>query len=159
MSWFWANAHFDHKVLATLETWTLQYVVLQPFLCLLHILGHDLLHDNPLLGRVVFAVFLASTTISMSALIGFFHTFEEEIARHQPLKKLLCIKAIVGVCSYQYIGLSRLLPTVSAYLPEGDVIGDLAVCYEMGLLFAGAFYWSYRPAAAPAEKAPKKKKA
>lgn len=95
--------------------------------------------------RVSIVASLVSTTFSLSALVGFYHTFEQvnkrqgshllmvylvlnytfpfhcfccpsswifqELAKHAPLGKLLCIKAVVGLCFWQAI--------VLPYVPQG----------------------------------------
>ena len=114
IQWLWPQAHFDEDLVATLEQWTLQYVVLQPLLAALHLAIHhlklpELIGDNdgrafrgvarrgtllvvagdPVLScagvvgvaveRAAMFVYLVSTTLSLSALIGFYHTFEAEV--------------------------------------------------------------------------------
>ena len=74
IDWIWTSAHFDSDLVKTLETWTLQYVLLQPVLAVVHIGLHGFLHHRPLLGAVVSysstAIYAVSTTLSLSALIG-----------------------------------------------------------------------------------------
>ena len=74
IDWIWTSAHFDSDLVKTLETWTLQYVLLQPVLAVVHIGLHGFLHHRPLLGAVVSysstAISAVSTTLSLSALIG-----------------------------------------------------------------------------------------
>jgi hypothetical protein len=97
LDWFMPFARFDNDLLQTLEFWTVQYVLVQPVIALAHIfLGHYL-HEHIALGWILLAAYAVSTTLSLSALIGFFHTFETEIAAHAPLRKLLCVKGVVAV--------------------------------------------------------------
>jgi hypothetical protein len=83
---------------------------------------------------------VVSTTLSLSALIGFYHTFEKEIEEHAPLAKLLCVKGVVGLCFYQSIGVPFLKDWIGY---EGDGLTDLLIAVEMGFIFAFLFSKSY----------------
>ena len=74
VDWFWKSAQFDSDLMKTLETWTLQYVIVQPILAFVHIFLHSLLHHNILgtiIGYASGLIYVISTTLSLSALIGF----------------------------------------------------------------------------------------
>ena len=94
VDWFWASAKMNEQLVRTLEAWTLQYVVLMPLLVALHICGpHD--HGSSASTSTATlvhwgsqAVFMTSTTLSLSALIGFYHTFAEEISTYSPFAKV-----------------------------------------------------------------------
>ena len=166
------------KLVRTLEAWTLQYVVLMPVLVALHMFGPSDHHhggegdDHGEGGGSAMSfylhwgsqiVFMTSTTFSLSALIGFYHTFSAEIAQHSPFAKLICIKLVVALCFWQ----SLIVPLVGAHFELSaayqDEINDVLIIVEMGLIFSFAFciaYWLHAvatPAAAAAAAAEKGK--
>ena len=166
LDWVVAHATFNADLVCRLELWTVQYALVQPALALAHAAMHGGLlasflgdpgwHPPLWAERLHTAVYLGSTTLSLSALVGFFHTFEADLAKYAPLAKLLCVKGTVALCFYQSLvaawaarrlGLGGSLGTAAGLL-------DLAVCVEMGVaafVFAHAFAPSPPPARAKAE--------
>ena len=150
VDWFWASAKMNEKLVRTLEAWTLQYVVLMPLLVTLHIFGphvHGGHGSSSSTATLVHwgsqAVFMTSTTLSLSALIGFYHTFAKEIATYSPFAKLICIKLVVALCFWQ----SLVVPVVGDHLALSatfqEQLNDVLVCVEMGMLFSFAFVAAY----------------
>ena len=148
IDWFMPHARFDNELLKMLEFWTLQYICIQPVLAVAHIFFHDTLHHHPWLNYLLITAYIVSTTLSLSALVGFFHTFEAEIHSQSPLLKLFCVKGVVGLCFWQGLG----SPHISDYFElaghHKDGLIDILVSVEMGLLFSFAFRLSYMPSGA-----------
>ena len=72
--------------------------------------------------------------------IKFYHTFEKEIEEHTPFIKLVCIKGVVGVCTYQAFGAPYLAEWIGF---EGDNLTDVLIAVEMGLIFCFLFAKGY----------------
>jgi len=140
VDWVITSTTMNSKLVHRLETWTLQYVLLQPVLVAVHLFAPH----HPIISYTSLTLYLVSTTMSLSALIGFYHTFEKEIAGHSPLAKLMCIKLVVAMCFWQGIavpilGDSSSTPdswSSSTYQAE---LNDALICIEMGLVFSFAF--------------------
>jgi len=104
-------------------------------------------------------VYLVSTTLSLSALIGFFHTFEAELATAQIKRKLLLIKGVVGLCFWQKFAAPTLAAAYSAHVQSdpgaapvsADDVNDVLVAAEMGLVFALVFAHVFQPQAEDGE--------
>lgn len=131
-----------------LQVWTVQYVILQPVLCLVHMTFPDFIHGHPSVWWLMTFVYCVSATFSLSALIGFFHTFEREIKAHAPIRKLLCVKGVVAVCFYQNIGTPYLARYFGLEKQQERDLSDVLVAVEMGLIFSFLFAWAFFPAGA-----------
>lgn len=163
IQWLWPQAHFDEDLVATLEQWTLQYVVLQPLLAALHLAIHhlklpELIGDNDgvvgvAVERAAMFVYLVSTTLSLSALIGFYHTFEAELESAMIKRKLLLVKGVVGLCFWQSLASASISQHLSlSGLSDASQVNDLLVATELGVLGSLAFAVVFPAPKVPAAK-------
>jgi hypothetical protein len=92
----WSHVEFDENLVAKLESWTKQYVLVKTIETLVRGYLIDRLGYDSLSIYCDIALFI-STTFSMGALVGFYHTYSEELAPHHPLRKFIAIKVKITV--------------------------------------------------------------
>mmetsp|Transcript_56730 Transcript_56730/g.106512 ORF Transcript_56730/g.106512 Transcript_56730/m.106512 type:complete len:901 (+) Transcript_56730:49-2751(+) len=93
---------FDERTVATLERWTRQFVYVKPIEVLVRFYFCDYrgMAYWPL-GFCCDAATAVSATFAMTALVGFYQTYKQELATHRPLSKFLAIKLAVFLPAYQ----------------------------------------------------------
>lgn len=101
----------------------------------------------------VMVIEASAVTIAMYCLIQFYYQIKEDIAKHQPLLKVLAIKLVIFLSFWQTIMIS-FLTSSGAIKPSGTIqtpdikigIPAMLLCIEMAL-FAIFHFWSfsYRP--------------
>jgi len=137
------HAHFDNDLVKLLEFWTVQYIMLQPVICIAHIAFPAFLHAHPMVEYGLNFAYILSTTLSLSALIGFYHTFEKEIETHAPLRKLLCVKGVVAICFWQNLGVPYLAQWLQLTGQAAEDLNDVLIAVEMGMLFSFIFFFCF----------------
>ena len=149
VDWINPNIKMTQGLVKTLEHCTFQYVLLKPLMVAADIYFVEI-KQLKAMETPLFALFIASTTVVMTSLIAFEHSFGKELHPYAPLAKFLSIKAVVLLTTYQKWvirmaaenGLADGVPCVYTETCEMEVkvnqLADFAVCLEM-VIFAFAF--------------------
>uniref|UniRef100_A0A7I4CTU3 Uncharacterized protein n=1 Tax=Physcomitrium patens TaxID=3218 RepID=A0A7I4CTU3_PHYPA len=91
----------DVKSLKRLQDWTWQFVILRPLLSVLVIFLEWMGLYEGLISWTVTLVLNVSVSLAMYSLVVFYHLFHAELAPHNPLAKILCIKGVVFFSFWQ----------------------------------------------------------
>lgn len=98
----------DVKSLKRLQDWTWQFVILRPLLSVLVIFLEWMGLYEGLISWTVTLVLNVSVSLAMYSLVVFYHLFHAELAPHNPLAKILCIKGVVFFSFWQGVALQLL---------------------------------------------------
>jgi hypothetical protein len=98
----------DVKSLKRLQDWTWQFVILRPLLSVLVIFLEWMGLYEGLISWTVTLVLNVSVSLAMYSLVVFYHLFHAELAPHNPLAKIMCIKGVVFFSFWQGVVLQLL---------------------------------------------------
>jgi len=152
--------HFktDKRFLFTCKRVVLQYVFVKPITAVTAILLDEFdLYDE---GKwdlskgyaYISVINNLSVTFAMYGLLYFYHAVQDDLKHVSPLKKLLCIKAVLFLSFWQAIAISVLAHfdlihgTAKASLDQVEVeLQDFLICFEMVFAaLAHGFAYSYK---------------
>jgi len=100
----------DVKSLKRLQDWTWQFVILRPVLSIVVIILEWMGWYTGTISWTVTIILNVSVSLAMYSLVLFYHLFYAELAPHNPLAKILCIKGVVFFSFWQVKSLSPSTP-------------------------------------------------
>lgn len=140
----------DRKSLQTLKNFTSQFIFIRPLfsviLCFLEIFEFDV----PPFTWIISVIFNVSVYLAIYALLLFYHTFDKELAPHNPLGKFLCIKGVVFFAFWQGL-IIKLLAAIGVihkgHFPYSveqieEAMQNFIICFEM-LIFSFLFLYAF----------------
>jgi len=141
--------HLNSHSVGLLTLWTTQFIVLRPVLSLLSI-WLDVNDQLDTYYTYISVVLNISVTMSVTALMLFYHAFADELKEHRPLAQFLCIKGVVFFAFWQGVIVEifawlKILREDQWYKVESleEAIQNFLVCVEMGLLFSFAHAYAF----------------
>lgn len=155
LDWVMKGVTMDQALVYRLESWTLQFILFRPLQ-----IGFDFAIHNgwidlgmPWLTRVTFVLYGISSIFAVSSLVGFYHTFAEELAPYAPFEKFIAIKLLVFFTTYQRFLISPLIPFLGSKLQSECLfassrcskevlvhqLSSVMVCLEVGFVFSFRF--------------------
>ncbi|GBG79866.1 hypothetical protein CBR_g30131 [Chara braunii] len=138
------------SMLLTLESCTMQFVILRPILAIAVIVLELMGWYNGIISAIFSIVLNISVSLALYVLVLFYHVFVSELEPHKPLPKFLCVKGVVFFAFWQGVVLEGLV--WAGIVHEGHwfysveqvelAIQNFLVCVEM-LFFAMAHSWAF----------------
>ena len=163
LKYFMKDFTLNENTISTLKIWCDQFVYLRPIMSILSLyLQLTNRYDNHYWTITI--ILNISITLAVTALLMFFHAFEDELKQHRTLSKFLCIKGVVFFAFWQGIIL-QILEYINIVHSDmwytqtevADAIQNLLICLEMGFIFAPAHMYAFTCQSYKAIKDTKKK--